>query len=214
MTASAASETDGTRKDEPLYTVSVAAQLVGMHAQTLRQYDKLGLVSPRRTPGRGRRYSANDVQKLREVQRLSQDEGINLAGVQLAMKLGQEIADLEDEIRELQESLRAASTPARRVFSADSEGLVRLRAPRRRNGRKTEGASTGPSPSGDRLAPQREQGGAVALVATDSSRNNGGSGPGRALVGHNTMTGWQLLAELSLERTYQARASASARTRT
>ena len=86
MISSAASEAGGARKDDALYTVSVAAQLVGMHAQTLRQYDRLGLVSPRRTSGRGRRYTAGDVQKLREVQRLSQDEGINLAGVQLAMK--------------------------------------------------------------------------------------------------------------------------------
>ena len=60
----------------PVFVISVAAQLAGMHAQTLRQYDRLGLVSPSRTRGGGRRYSARDVALLREVQRLSQDEGV------------------------------------------------------------------------------------------------------------------------------------------
>ena len=67
--------------DAAVFVISVAATLAGMHPQTLRQYDRLGLVSPGRTPGRGRRYSARDIAMLREVQRLSQDEGINLAGV-------------------------------------------------------------------------------------------------------------------------------------
>ena len=66
--------------ETPVFVISVAAQLAGMHAQTLRQYDRLGLVSPSRTRGGGRRYSARDVTLLREVQRLSQDEGVSLAG--------------------------------------------------------------------------------------------------------------------------------------
>ena len=65
----------------PVYMISVAAELAGMHPQTLRGYDRLGLVSPGRSPGRGRRYSERDVEKLREVQRLSQVEGVNLAGM-------------------------------------------------------------------------------------------------------------------------------------
>ncbi len=68
-------------EDAPVFVISVAAQLAGMHAQTLRQYDRLGLVTPGRTGGGGRRYSARDVALLREVQRLSQDEGVNLAGI-------------------------------------------------------------------------------------------------------------------------------------
>ena len=67
--------------DAPVFVISVAAELAGMHAQTLRQYDRLGLVSPGRTPGGGRRYSPRDVALLREVQRLSQEDGVNLAGI-------------------------------------------------------------------------------------------------------------------------------------
>lgn len=66
---------------ETLYVISVAAELAGMHPQTLRQYDRIGLVIPKRTKGRGRRYSAEDIAELREIQRLSQEEGINLAGI-------------------------------------------------------------------------------------------------------------------------------------
>ena len=68
--------------DAPIFVISVAAALAGMHAQTLRQYDRLGLVRPSRTRGGGRRYSGRDVTMLREVQRLSQEEGISLSGIQ------------------------------------------------------------------------------------------------------------------------------------
>jgi MerR family transcriptional regulator/heat shock protein HspR len=85
--------------------ISVAARMAGMHPQTLRQYDRLGLVQPERTAGGGRRYSTRDVALLRDIQRLSQDEGINLAGVkriigleQLAAELRQRIAGLELEL--------------------------------------------------------------------------------------------------------------------
>ena len=64
----------------PVFAISVAAELSGMHPQTLRQYDRLGLVVPQRTRGRGRRYSARDVMRLRGIQAMSQDQGINLAG--------------------------------------------------------------------------------------------------------------------------------------
>src|SRR4051812_21881949 len=67
--------------DTPVFVISVAAQLSGMHPQTLRQYDRLGLVTPGRTPGGGRRYSARDVALLRSVQEMSQDYGVNLAGI-------------------------------------------------------------------------------------------------------------------------------------
>ena len=81
--------------------ISVAAQLAGMHPQTLRQYDRLGLVSPGRAAGRGRRYSARDVAQLREVQRLSQEEGVNLAGVKRILELENQVAALAGKVREL-----------------------------------------------------------------------------------------------------------------
>src|SRR5437667_10851988 len=73
--------------DSPVYVISVAAELSGLHPQTLRAYDRLGLVSPGRSAGRGRRYSLRDVLVLREVQRLSQEEGVNLSGIKRILEL-------------------------------------------------------------------------------------------------------------------------------
>jgi MerR family transcriptional regulator/heat shock protein HspR len=87
--------------DAPVFVISVAAQLAGMHAQTLRQYDRLGLVSPGRTGGGGRRYSARDVALLREVQRLSQDEGVNLAGIKRIIELEAHVDALRSRLNEL-----------------------------------------------------------------------------------------------------------------
>ena len=81
--------------------ISVAARLAGMHPQTLRQYDRMGLVSPGRTTGGGRRYSVRDVALLREIQRLSQEEGVNLAGIK-------RIIELENEVAELRQALAMA----------------------------------------------------------------------------------------------------------
>lgn len=109
-----------TAEDAPVFVISVAAELAGMHPQTLRQYDRLGLVSPGRARGRGRRYSLRDIATLREVQRLSQDEGINLSGIK-------RILALEDEVRRLHEQvemLRSAADPGRRVFAAGPQGEV------------------------------------------------------------------------------------------
>ncbi|MCB1266438.1 MAG: MerR family transcriptional regulator, partial [Mycobacterium sp.] len=69
----------GEPREHRTFLISVAAELAGMHAQTLRTYDRLGLVQPERSAGGGRRYSERDVERLREIQRLSQDEGVNLA---------------------------------------------------------------------------------------------------------------------------------------
>jgi len=73
--------------DTPVYVISVAAQLSGLHPQTLRAYDRLGLVSPGRAAGGGRRYSLRDILSLREIQRLSQEEGINLNGIKRILEL-------------------------------------------------------------------------------------------------------------------------------
>lgn len=110
----------GPREDEPVFAISRAAELAGMHPQTLRQYDRLGLVSPQRTSGRGRRYSLRDINQLVEVQRLSHEEGINLAGIK-------RILDLESEVRRLQhrvDLLAAAADPGSRVFTAGASGDV------------------------------------------------------------------------------------------
>jgi MerR family transcriptional regulator/heat shock protein HspR len=99
--------------DTPIYVISVAAQLSGLHPQTLRQYDRMGLVSPGRTPGRGRRYSSREIFMLREVQRLSQDEGINLAGIKRILELEDEVAGLRARVvtleAELAQTLSAAA---------------------------------------------------------------------------------------------------------
>jgi MerR family transcriptional regulator/heat shock protein HspR len=87
--------------DARTFLISVAAELAGMHAQTLRTYDRLGLVTPRRTTGGGRRYSQHDVDLLREVQRLSQDEGVNLAGIKRIIELTNRVEALQSRVREL-----------------------------------------------------------------------------------------------------------------
>src|SRR5688500_3463554 len=103
-----------TSSDAKVLIISVAARLAGMHPQTLRQYDRMGLVQPGRTAGGGRRYSARDVALLREVQRLSQEEGVNLAGIKriidlehLTAQMQQRIAELEDELARCRERLAA-----------------------------------------------------------------------------------------------------------
>lgn len=104
--------------DAPVFVISVAAQLAGMHPQTLRQYDRLGLVNPGRTPGGGRRYSARDVVMLRQVQRLSQEDGINLAGVKRIIELERSVADLQDQVERLTAALQAVHERAVAAESA------------------------------------------------------------------------------------------------
>jgi MerR family transcriptional regulator/heat shock protein HspR len=99
-------------EDAPVFVISVAAQLAGMHPQTLRQYDRLGLVNPGRTAGGGRRYSARDVALLREVQRLSQEEGVNLAGIKRIIVLEQEVDALREKVGELLAELDAIHGPS------------------------------------------------------------------------------------------------------
>ncbi|CAM5345058.1 Chaperone protein DnaJ [Streptomyces rimosus subsp. rimosus] len=104
-----ASEPVELTEESPVYVVSVAAQLSGLHPQTLRQYDRLGLVSPDRTAGRGRRYSARDIELLREVQRLSQDEGVDLAGIKRVVELENQVAALRQRVAELQHAVEGAA---------------------------------------------------------------------------------------------------------
>lgn len=87
---------------EEVFVISVAAELAGMHAQTLRTYDRLGLVTPARTRGGGRRYSRDDVAQLRKVQKLSQVDGVNLAGIKAILELDRENEELKHQVEALQ----------------------------------------------------------------------------------------------------------------
>jgi len=127
---------EGMSVDEatPVFVISVAAELAGMHPQTLRQYDRLGLVSPGRSAGRGRRYSARDVARLREVQRLSQEEGVSLAGIKRILELEvandalrARLAELADEVEQLR-----ARVGGSRVFAAATSGDIVAVPPGRR----------------------------------------------------------------------------------
>lgn len=93
--------------DEDSYLISAAAALAGMHAQTLRTYDRLGIVSPERANGGGRRYSDRDVELLREVQRLSQDEGVNLEGIKRIIDLSNQVQALQRRVNELNAEVEA-----------------------------------------------------------------------------------------------------------
>ena len=110
--------------DQPIFVISVAAELADMHPQTLRQYDRLGLVSPSRAPGKSRRYSQRDVNVLREVQRLSH-EGVSLEGIKRILQLETQVAALQRRVTELTEQLSSRRSPLdSRIFAAGAAGDV------------------------------------------------------------------------------------------
>lgn len=121
----------GTNEDTPFFVISVAAQLSGLHAQTLRSYDRMGLVSPGRTSGGGRRYSMRDIVLLREVQRLSQQDGVNLAGIKRIIELENEVDALRAKVvelsQELANALAVAEQTAATVHASYRRDLVPLR---------------------------------------------------------------------------------------
>ena len=149
--------------DLPVYVISVAAQLSGMHPQTLRAYDRLGLVSPGRSAGRGRRYSMRDILALREIQRLSQEEGVNLSGIKLILDQLREldqarrlITELHAEVAQLRvelESTRAVAArlaELRRGGTDTRSGLVPVRSTRVAVWEPMTGQPSGPGqPRGD-----------------------------------------------------------------
>ena len=112
-------------ENSPLFAIAVAAELSGMHPQTLRQYDRLGMVSPRRTAGQSRRYTMRDVVQLREIARLSA-EGLNLEGIRRILNLENQVSALATRVRELEAALadELLTRPGRRVFAAGAEGDV------------------------------------------------------------------------------------------
>jgi MerR family transcriptional regulator/heat shock protein HspR len=109
----------------PVFAIAIAAELAGMHPQTLRQYDRIGLVRPTRTAGKSRRYSMRDVTQLREVARLS-SEGVSLEGIARILQLEDQVAELSTRVRELESALadELLNRPGRRVFAAGMEGDV------------------------------------------------------------------------------------------
>jgi MerR family transcriptional regulator, heat shock protein HspR len=92
---------------EPCYVISVAARMVGLHAQSLRHYERIGLVQPNRSHGRQRLYSQSDVQRLKHIQRLIQDLGVNLAGVEVIIRMNERVRKMEEEMERLRAELQA-----------------------------------------------------------------------------------------------------------
>lgn len=109
----------------PVFAIAAAAELAEMHPQTLRQYDRIGLVVPKRTRGNTRRYSLHDVQRLREVSRLSA-EGLSLEGIRRVLDLEDRVRELEGQVRDLERALsdELLKRPERRVFAAGAGGEV------------------------------------------------------------------------------------------
>jgi MerR family transcriptional regulator/heat shock protein HspR len=98
---------------EPCFVISIAARMVGLHAQTLRYYERVGLVWPSRTIGRQRLYSQEDIDRLRRIKTFTEEMGMNLAGAEVALKLVNRIEQLEEEVRSLTAQLQEARANAR-----------------------------------------------------------------------------------------------------
>ncbi len=109
--------------DEPMYVISIAARLVGMHQQTLRYYERAGLIEPKRTGGNIRMYSNTDIQRIRQAQRLIDELGVNLAGVDIILRMSEQIRALQEELASTRaelDRLRATRLPA--PYRARQEG--------------------------------------------------------------------------------------------
>ena len=143
----------GANEDTPVFVISVAAALAGMHAQTLRGYDRMGLVSPGRSPGGGRRYSARDIALLQEVQRLSQDHGVNLAGIKRIIDLENQVEALRARMAELAAALDEARAELARAQAVAEQAAAAVHASYRRD-----------------LVPVRRPGAETALVIWRPSR--------------------------------------------
>ncbi len=107
--------------DAPVYVISVAAELTGLHPQTLRTYDRLGLVSPGRTGGGGRRYSWRDIEQLREIAELTA-AGIGLEGVRRILELEDHVTALQERVEELERQLDAAEYAVRAALDHGRAG--------------------------------------------------------------------------------------------
>ena len=140
-----ATDKQGARDTAEVFGISVAAEMSGLHAQTLRTYDRIGLVTPRRTSGGGRRYTWRDVDRLREISRLSQEDGVNLAGIKEIIRLTRENDRLRAELaaerasnRELRERIAEGSSvpPGRELVHVPRSSAVVMWEPRRLRNRR------------------------------------------------------------------------------
>ena len=100
--------------NEPCYVISIAAKLVQLHPQTLRYYDRVGLIRPSRTQGRMRLYSQRDVETLRKIARLSEDLGVNLAGVEVILNMSKYIEELQQKLDQVQQQAAEETASLRR----------------------------------------------------------------------------------------------------
>lgn len=110
--------------DEPCYIISVAARLVNMHPQTLRYYERLGLITPSRSNGKIRLYSARDIERLRQIHNYVNDLGVNLAGVEIILNLTEKLAEMEAEINRLRAALEAREAESRRPGQEGTENGI------------------------------------------------------------------------------------------
>ena len=97
-------------RDEPCFVISIAARMVGLHAQTLRYYERVGLIWPSRSVGRQRLYSPTDIDRLRRIKRFTDEMGMNLAGAEVALKLVERIEELEVEVKQLSDQVHRLQT--------------------------------------------------------------------------------------------------------
>ena len=108
-----------TDHERPRYMISIAADLVGMHPQTLRIYEQKGLVRPKRTPGNTRLYSERDLERLRLIQRLTTELGLNLAGVELVLRLEDELRKAHERIAKLERQMKEEIQNVHRHYRRD-----------------------------------------------------------------------------------------------
>jgi MerR family transcriptional regulator/heat shock protein HspR len=109
---------DNNRDSEPCFAIRVAARLAGMHPQTLRYYERAGLIEPSRSSGKIRLYSQEDIERLQTIQRLINDLGVNLAGVEVIMRMSEKMAEMEREAQETQARLEAEINRLRQMLAA------------------------------------------------------------------------------------------------
>ena len=114
--------TDNRFQDEPCFVISVAARIVGVHAQTLRHYERVGLIWPSRTGGRQRLYSMADIERLRQLKTLTEDMGLNLAGAEVALKLMNRIEELEDQVKQLTDAVNTLQRQRQRQGQRSGQG--------------------------------------------------------------------------------------------
>lgn len=122
---------DGPAPDEPVYNIGVAARMVDLHPQTLRHYEKLGLVQPARSSGGNRRYSQQDIARLRQINGLIEDLGVNLAGVEVILRMSRQIEELQQALAGVEERIQV-EIERRRTMLEDRQG----RLPRLPGGRE------------------------------------------------------------------------------